>query len=806
MRVPTGKVPTTPPPGAPLFRSTRLPPAVRLTLAILLPLAILLALLCWRVWDLGVTHTDDAHWVLRSYTGFFQAGHDWAMWQGRLWAYVAGALIMLALTFQDTVVGELLRLGSFVLFFIAFHAAVAAYCTRRVALLSATLFVAFFALKWDGSILTTYPLITWPAGIACAGALLLGRAYTFAPRGHWQLPVAAVLQLFALFNNEGVTVTCIALALLSARANLRQGGDPLRARRLLLVFVGVAGLYAALYLGWRWLHPSIYGGNTLAPFDARRILTTLVHFSSSGSVLHEWFAPLSMPYADPFAGGGGRIVYAPQHYWDGLFVQKRAMFAGALCAWLLWRLMRHGAAPAGVTATSGASSQARLQPSPDTAATPPAALVRAVLGGLVLAVLPILPVALVVNYQQWAMEQQVSAYSHTVLAHFGWSLVLAAVLAALAGWCRQRRIPATVCTAALLALAGAAGLLAALAFRASDAIALDMRPEAGRWGVVNRAALADRALFGTAVLWAPGLAARTPYNQLHEQYWSEYVKARQGRTLDITTRIPDINDLVHGVVMLDYGYDAAARRMVALMMQYRKEGLHGDYRGGRIAVDLQGVGPRAARAYTLSFRRAGVPVSIAVATLAQVAGRPGLYLLDGAADIDPASVQLIRQGATAALCTIRLPKGVRIDMRTPRMANPAVDPRTLLGNGWHAADGTGVWSHSGAVRLNVPAALVPPGALMLELDVGSYTSIGFHKGTQRMAASVAGVALGQWDFPFGSTPTVRAALPAAAPPPAAADLALDLQVGPGFSPRQLGTGTEEDLGVRLRSVMLLPAP
>lgn len=749
-------------------------------------LAILFCLLVLRVWDLGVTHTDDAMWVLRSHTSFFATIHDWAQSQGRLWAYPSGSLIMSALVNQGSLFGEILRLGSFALFFVSFHVVAARYCGSRIALLCATLFLGFFAVKWDGSILTTYPMITWPAGIACAGALLAGRAWTGSGK-RWHL-VAAILMFFcALFNNEGVTLTFIALAVMSVAANavqvegkataLRTSLLPPRSARLMLAFVAIAAVYAALYIGWRLKFPSTYAGNALAPFNARRILITLYHFSTSGSALHELFAPLKLYYSDTF-GGGAQMRYSLGQYWAGMASAPLALLAGALTASLLWRQLAGG----GAAAAGGPAKGPRC----------------AMAGGVAVALLPIIPVALVGNYQTWAMESGVRAYSHTVFAYFGWSLLLAALL--VRWFDRLGKGRRAAAWAALLAVT--AGILAALVFRANDAIVYDMRPEAGRWQVVSRAVPSNDALFQADVMWMPGLGQRSQYAHLYEHYWEDYATAHLGTKTEVAARIPDINDLMHGIVMLDYGYDAAGRRMVSLMMQYHKATPMGALLGGRIAVDLGADG--VADAYVLEYRAGAQVRRVPVAALAKVAGRAGLYWLDPSPAADPVSVRLLRADAGIALAAIRVPHGLRIDFKQPRRVKPAFDPAGFLDNGWFALEISSVWSRGGEAHVRIPRRLLPSGPLHMVLDAASYTSMGFGPGLQQMSMSVNGVPLGRWDYRPGATPEISIDLPEAAQAGDVLDLRFD--IGPAMNPKRLGLDPhdERDLGFLLRAVTLLP--
>lgn len=729
-------------------------------------IAVLMGLLCLRVWQIGVTHTDDAMWVLRSYTSYFGTVDDWARWQGRIWAYASGSLIMAALALQGTVAGELLRLGSFVLFFLAFHLVAAVYAGRRAALLAASLFLALFALKWDGSLLTTYPMLTWPAATAMCGALLAGRAWCAPDGRRWQLWAAGVLLFAALFNNEGVTVTFIALALLAPLANPAApapGWRAPRVRTLLLLTVGVAALYAAIYIGWRLAHPTVYPGNTVAPFHLQRILVTWFHFSTSGSVLHELLHPLSLSIAD--AGGQGvRHDYSLWQYASRVGRAPLALLAGMLSGALVWRLL------------AGAKREQAGAP-----------LRHGLRAGLVLALLPILPVALVGTYQMWAVDMQVRAYSHTIFAHFGWSLVLAVLLLRLAGRVRQAWLP--------LLLAAACAVLATLAYRANDDIAAGMRPEAGRWHVVDRAIAANRALLKAGTMWAPGLLQRTQYGTLYAGYWEDYVAARYHENTEMAVRIPDINELLHGLAMLDYAWDARARRMPMLMMAYRKQERDGAYLAGRIVVDLDGAAP--AR-YSLAYSEGTVARRISVAKLDAAAG---LAWFDPPAGIDPASVRLLDRGGNT-LCAIRVPQGLRIDFKRPRVATPAYDAASFLDGGWYRLEANAVWSRGGAAHIRIPRHLLPAGPLQVELDAASYTSLGYGPGLQTLRASIDGVAQGQWDYRPGATPAVRLAVP-----PGTAWLDIGFDISPTMNPKRLGLDPKDDreLGLLLKAVTFLPA-
>lgn len=772
---------------------------LRSNLPIVALLTFLLVLLCQRVWGLGVMHTDDAMWALRAHLPQIDTVADWTRDQGRLWALVSGTMMLHVLKWQGSTYGELLRLGGFALFFLAFHLMAAAYCGRRIALLGATLFLALFALKWDGSLLTTYPLLTWVAGIAFTGAVLAGRRHA-RTGGHGMLVLAGALLFFALFNNEGVTLAFIMLYPVTIWANAVQvdsaahglavGRFPRRSWRLFLVFCASAAAYSVLYFWWRQLHPSIYPGHTVAPFDPVRIARTLYHFSTSGSVLHEMLAPLRVTYVDAIGGQARQFTYGLVQYADGLLRAGAAPLAGVVVAVLLWMLLE----PRDETAPAARS----VAPAPR----------MALALGLLVALVPILPVALMATYQEWEAERNVRAYSHTIFAHFGWSLALAGVLCAVAARLRGR----AYYRALLLALCLGGGMLAALANRANDAIADDMRPEAGRWALLERTIAVNRAVFQADTFWTPALASGSWYTVVFRNYWTEFAKARHGATITVSHEIPDINDQLRGFVMHDYSYDRQARSLVSLYTRYRRQAGGGYGRADRIAVDLASADAQALRAYVLSYRdAAGVARRIPVATLDPVPGQPGLRVASGM-QADPGTVRLLRvaaDGAEAEVCVNRIPRGTRIDFRQ-RARQPGtvvVDAGAMLTAGWNQLEREGVWSAAGGSHIVIPAGLLPAGRLRAVFDFGTYASIGFRIGTQKVSASVGGAPMAQWSFTtFKPVPATEFELPAT--PAGAADVHIRLDVDPAMNPKALGIDPHDgrDLGLYLRSVTFEPLP
>jgi hypothetical protein len=508
---------------------------------------ILLALFCARVWNLGITHTDDAVWALRAWDTpgnifFNEPVGDWARRQGRFWAFVSGALMLHTLEWQGTVYGELLRLGSYAGFFVAFRAAVRAYCGTRIAVLAAVLNIGLAMVRWDGSILTTYPLITWVAGIAFCLALIAGRAYVAGGR-RALVVVAGLLLYFSFMNNEGVTAAFMLLALLAARYArtqlLAEGieGAAARGVRFFAVAALACAAYAALYFGWRLAHPSQYVGNQVAWLGVRSFLTTWWHFSTGGSVLHDLAWPYHVTYMDKQDLVPHERVYVIGNHVREVLASPTAWVSGLLCGWVAFSALRSSSAsPQPVAARSG------------------------MIAGLVIATVIVAPVAITALYQVWVMEKGVRSYSHTPLAHFGWSLFLAALLSRVAAGPQRTHAVPRACIAVLL------GVLAALASRANDGIVNDMRPEAGRWRVLESVLAANHAGPHAQMLLIPRFDSASWYGWVPFGYWWQYGAARwdEGATRTYTER-PLPPSPTWDATLVDYAWDGRRRGFVGLM-------------------------------------------------------------------------------------------------------------------------------------------------------------------------------------------------------------------------------------------------
>jgi hypothetical protein len=581
-------------------------------------IAILLLVFCLRIWDFGIVYRDDTDWAVMAFRPETYPPGIWARSQGRLYAFPYGTLMLHALSYMGTTYGEILNVGSFAAFFTAFHAFVAVYFGWRVAMLSACFFFAFFAMRWEQSWLTGGPLAPWVISSAFVASALFARAY--AARGGVVLAVAAGLCLFAsLFIHEGIALLFFLLSLVAAVWNgliFMEGPPGLRGvwsvivergrtRVMLIVFVAVGVLYWVLARQWAFAHPSQYDGHILAPFDLRRVAITTVQFMTSNSIVRDFFQPYLVNFSDTFGAPRSAIVYKPSAFLWTLASHPAALFTGAVVAVQFWR----------TTTARGLGPRLGLP------VLAPELL--ALLCGLMIAILPILPVAMTIKYQAYYFEHGVTSYNASIVAYFGLTLALAAVVSAMLKLLGPRWRQGVA-----IVLGLGVGIVGATSSRMNDVIAADMRPEAARWRVVELALRSvESSRMNVSAIWAPGLQRGSWFASLPLSYWTEYVKARYKSAIRFPETLPVESS---GAAVLDFVLDDDGG-VIATIAELQSTG-HPEVRGrvaSRIIVALERPNTFKLASYRLLYTDvAGNHQRIALDKLAPSGPRHSVWAVD----------------------------------------------------------------------------------------------------------------------------------------------------------------------------------
>jgi hypothetical protein len=694
-------------------------------------IALLVVLIGQRIWGLGIVNRDDAIWALHSDQGGPDISLAMAIQQGRLWALPIGHLMLYALARQGTAYGEILQFGSFVVFFALFYVTAAINCGTRIAITAALLFVALFELRWDGSLLTAYPLLIWPNATIFIFSVLLARSYR-RNGGSLSIGFSIVFFWMSLFNNESITFTLIILYAVFIIVNEIQVDSRSfvlwrlshRAKRLSIGAIIAIACYIVPAMVWLRLHPSSYNGHDIAPFNVQRIAITLFHFVTNSSIVHDFFEPYSVNIFDVPTQSITITQYTPLDSARTIWTSSAAVPVGLLVTGALWKA---------------------LAPQKENE-SPPAAIQVALMIGLIVAVAPLAPVAMTAKYQNWVMEFGVRAHYFSILAHFGLSLIASALIITLLNALRRTPYAAKV---AILLIAICVGGLSALAFRTSDTIASDLRPEASRWRVLGRVLnamvkLDDKAI----VVSAPRFAGGSWFANVPQTYWEDYAKAHYGRDVQFRTGDPSTEDVKRGLIAVDYLNVEEDHSLITTMADIeRQEGI-AQTTAERIVVDIEE--PTASRLanYWLSYVDGGGRlVQKRLSDLSRYEGADGLrYVTSIEAPLASVSV---RRGSFVGPQDVDCsgPSALSHDMefgRTAARRDGACFAGSFLADGWSSPEDQCVWSDGGTARVSIPMPPEATGDVDLTFAVSSFVGSGFTKGEQRVDAIVGGRTLASW--------------------------------------------------------------
>lgn len=775
-------------------------------------LALLLFLLCARVWNFGITHTDDARWAMPGYFLGIDPIADWAISQGRIWAYLSGTLILWTLQMQGSVAGELVRLGNFVLFFIVFFRYLALLCDRRFSLIAATFFLSFFMLKWDGSLLTTYPLLSWLAGIALI--LALEFSARFVSRGsRWALVLAMILFGFSLVNNEGITVLFMFLFFVHTIA-LNHALDAstvaiakLKLRRrsavVMVLFFVVAASYAAIYIAWFLSHPSIYDGHKLGGFKFLNFLKTLVHFSTSGSALHDLISPYSVPFGDAISMTGERKEYFLTRNLQRSLHDPSSLLVCIVTIFLMWSLIKNisGKASAAINQSTRvdslnsvwANSHWSLQKR----------MYLGLLIGISVAILPIVPVAMTSKYQTWAMESQIQAYSHTIFSHFGWSCVFAFVMLALFERLASRIVLRKV---VLGVVALFSGLIASQAFTANDDMAADMRNESGRWYILQKLLEVNQQSLKSDYVWVPRLASGSWYSSVDKDYWTQYAKKRYGDKTVIGADGPDLVAQSKSYVVSDYIYDRHGKRFVAIAASLNASNASSKD-NQTMSIFIEGGVARHRADYFLLYKdRNGHEVHQSLSSLNPSTGNAEWGTLD-LNNVEQNSIQLYRldrKQGQVRLCGLVQLRGATYSIQNGATTNLVINDRQALKSGWSAVELNGIWSDQSKAYLHLNTFTKQARAWQVKMQLNNLAGQIDDIPEQTLIIRSEGRILGRWTFErMQNQSHIEFNLPADAVD-ANGDYELELEVTPLVSQmKPSGNRDQRNLGVFLKAIEVI---
>lgn len=757
-------------------------------------IAILLLFFCVRIWNLGPTLHDDAAWRLSAGEGNWGVVSSWAVNQGRIFAWISGSLIYVGLYFQGSDVGSILHVGAFAIFFVAAHMLLRVYANTRVALLAAALNLALFALRWEGSIVTTYPLFSWTLGTVFVTSVYLG--WRSSRENKPVLRMASYILLFISLNiHEGVTLLFGFLAVLAVVANHFCGASECRSTRECLknrAFLrqlsgtsAVVVLYLASYVGWRLYFPSSYEGNQLGSLNPLDFSGVLLSFSFTGSVFSDLLSPYFVNYSDAISQDGMGVVYKPLRYLLSHSRNETALVSGIILLSVVFNL-------AFTARNSRVSSEWHLKGM---------RLAACILIGVAIAILPVLPVALVGKYQDHFMNLNVRSYAFTPFCHFGWAILLATAI------CCMERINQPILRNGLIStVAVCLGLLGYCATLKNDAIAADMRRETCRWMVMDQLSDLLPAL-ATPVknIHAPRLQSGSWFTVVNGDYWSRFMSIEHGRSLRFENQTISRASVAEGLAYVDYSVSRDDAQTAIFAAVLDEDDDSGQVIANEVVISVADSDPSENAQYLVSYKDLDQGyVCQRLSSLEQINGSRNVRHLQNIRAV-PASIQV---GREAEIRFLNVEYGDYIVPEVPaRFALGSSGEQSgdlglkWLDEHWHAAERGGVWSNaaSASVTLPVPSELSSP--LEINLVVSTYTGLGFADSPQQLTVQIDGRAVAGRTFKRGDGFQTISCI--ATPSDWASDglIRLSLSLPAAINPAEHGYSSDSrSLGVILRNI------
>ena len=522
------------------------------------------------VWGIGIMHTDDALWYLALSEGK-DASADWAQSQGRIYALIVGKMMLYVLSLTGSTYAEVLKYGSFSAVIVLYGAVIASYFNRNLALLSLTLFIGLNAVRADGSVVFSYPLLIWPSLIAFALSMLAARIYTRNGSVAW-LVANALLLGFSMFTNEGITFTLIILAALAAVRNLVEiaGTRPqawwyssARSRGLIVAYVVPTGLYALGYVAYLKLFPSMYDGSALTILRPMDSIRTLASFSFSGSFLYNIYQPYTIVFGEPGFHNGYNASYTVRIAMRDILSNPTAFIFGFISALVFGKIVF------AIMSEDCLERKFNIRE------------FLAIIVGLLLAILPVILVAISLKYIKWHTVQGIDSYATSVVSSFGVSMALAGAMSLTFGWLpnmRMIKLPIFLVTIIVF------GVCSALNHSINERISSDLRAEGMRWDVFERGMqLMDAVGMEAELLSLPQFSRGSWYTATPSGYWSKLAKARFEREVSIVDGPLLRADVARTAVV---SYETLGTRHTAVLVERMSLGPAGDPVIDEIAIDL----------------------------------------------------------------------------------------------------------------------------------------------------------------------------------------------------------------------------
>lgn len=498
-------------------------PALQLKIAAVTAISLLALLALFPYLQIGFTTKDDTEIALMAGQRgeLLHQALNFATLQGRFYSIFSMLGLFLPYYFQSPAWYYGFYLGSILLNVTLFYVFLReTFRSPIFALLAAALSLAFLENNWYHSFLTSYPFVPH-LGLSClfCSLLLFSR---------WQrrqkLRFAALSGCFyfvSLAIYESFAPYCLVFFALSVYGTFSRPGLILKYRiadvaRTFSPILFALILYFGSYCIFRYVHPSRYEGNQIAPFDARRISAVVVQYAAS--TLPGYFYLRDPGAVQATFDGFGYHKIGLTNLIDRCRIEwvVKALIVSILCANILL-----------------------TRPKLFTARTFSVVTIT----GIACVIAPVFPLGLTAKYQSWVLQSGSLAHSPSYYSYFATVFLLASILIFL----NQK--------AARWKFLSLSYVLFACAFVAAASFATDFynyyitndqRLAHLKWTVLDHFIQTEdfKTLHENAVIYAPSLW-RTRGILAHDPgYWTAYLKQKSGKVVQVVQEPREIDQLL----------------------------------------------------------------------------------------------------------------------------------------------------------------------------------------------------------------------------------------------------------------------
>ncbi|GIL41363.1 hypothetical protein [Roseiterribacter gracilis] len=246
-----------------------------------------------EIWQAWIRITDQ----------LWPASFDIARGTGRIYFLLYIPTSALVTSLRSDVVFNLLNVGSFVLGPLVLGLSFRRYVGLAPVLLALLLHAVLFA-QLPQLPPMAYPVVKYYPLLVVGLAIFTLQAW-LERGGVWRFLLLASLIALSLFQYESITVAAIVLlgfALLAERASGRTARGDERWRGAVALYLGLIAAYGAAYLGFRAAFPSVYAGNSFAPFVPAKIAQVVGTFGIGGTAPFTLLEPLGLMMQEPLLG------------------------------------------------------------------------------------------------------------------------------------------------------------------------------------------------------------------------------------------------------------------------------------------------------------------------------------------------------------------------------------------------------------------------------------------------------------------------------------------------------------------------